>query len=255
MTMSNDARSKTRRTAQNEARLGVMIPASDVVVERDFARFLPKHISFHVARLMQNIDVAAASANSLDGMIDYVPEAARALIPAETDLVLFCCTSASFYRGSRWNKELDEYVSRLTSRPAITTSTALLRALDALKAKRFYLVTPYPDHVNKNECDFFQANGAEVCGVHTFDCALSREIGDVTPDQILAGVVEKKNQAATADCVVISCTGLRSFEIAEKAEQLIGIPVITSNMASLWVGLDYFGVENADLPQNALFSA
>jgi len=253
--MNTDHTLKSDLKAQDEVRIGVMIPASDVVVERDFARYLPRHMSFHVARLMQHLDAPAAGTKNLDGMIDYIPEAARSLLPAETNLVLFCCTSASFYRGPRWNKELDEQISQLTGRPAVTTSTALLRALGALKAKKFYLVTPYPDHVNKNECDFFHANGVEVSGVHTFNCRFSRDIGDVAPARILTEVIEKKAEAAAADCVLISCTGLRSFEIAEEAEHALGMPVITSNMASLWVGLSHFGARGAGNPSNALFDA
>jgi maleate isomerase len=241
--------------AKEEVRIGVMIPASDVVVERDFARYLPRHMSFHVARLMQTLDAPAASTKNLDGMIDYLPEAARSLLPAETNLVLFCCTSASFYRGPQWNRELDAQVSKLTGQPAVTTSTALLRALAALKAKRFYLVTPYPDHVNKTECDFFHANGVEVSGVHTFNCRLSRDIGDVAPARILAEITEKRREAAAADCVLISCTGLRAFEIAEEAERCMGMPVVTSNMASLWVGLEHFGAKGAGMPRNALFES
>jgi maleate isomerase len=253
--MTKDHALESSDDAPAEPRVGVMIPASDVVVERDFARYLPRHISFHVARLMQALDAPAAGTKNLDGMIDYLPEAARSLLPAETNLVLFCCTSASFYRGPRWNKELDEQVSKLTGRPAVTTSTALLRALAALKAKKFYLVTPYPEHVNKSECDFFHANGVEITGVHTFNCRLSKDIGEISPPRILGEVIEKKKEAAAADCVLISCTGLRSFEIAEEAERSIGKPVITSNMASLWVGLDHFGTKGAGVPRNALFEA
>ena len=137
----------------------------------------------------------------------------------------------------------------------MTTSTALLRALVALNAKKFYLVTPYPEQVNKNECDFFHANGVEISGVHTFNCRLSRDIGDISPSRILGELIEKKKAAAAADCVLISCTGLRSFEIAEEAERSIGKPIITSNMASLWVGLNHFGTKGTGMPRNALFEA
>lgn len=248
---------RTRDGARDpsEIRLGVMIPASDAVVERDFAYYLPRSVSFHVARLMQTLDAAAAGTKNLDGMIDYVPEASKALIPVEPDMILFCCTSASFYRGPDWSHELDRKITELTGAPTITTSTALLLALKALKAKSFYLVTPYPDHVNQNERHFFEANGAKVTGVHTFNCTYSRQIGDVTPDRILAGLIEKRKEASVADCVVISCTGFRSLEIAEAAEQAIGMPVLTSNMASLWVGLNSFNMKSPNQPRNALFSA
>jgi maleate isomerase len=237
-----------------EFRVGIMIPASDAVVERDLKRFLPERISFHVARLMQDFDAPAGGTANLDGMIDYVPEAARALIPVEPDLVLFCCTSASFYRGPSWNRELDAQVGKLTWRLAISTSTALLQALQALKAETIFLVTPYPDRLNENESRFFSVNGVRVSGVHTFNCTYSREIADVTPDRILSALAKNRSLASAADCTLISCTGLRSLEIAEEAEHAIGRPVITSNMASLWAALEHFGVSSPGLPSNALFT-
>ena len=40
-----------------------------------------------------------------------------------------------------------------------------------------------------------------------------------------------------ADAVFISCTNFRTFEIIESLEQDLGIPVVTSNQASLWLAL------------------
>jgi maleate isomerase len=46
-----------------------------------------------------------------------------------------------------------------------------------------------------------------------------------------------------ADCVFISCTNLRTFGVLQNLEEEIGIPVVSSNSATLWdmvrrVGLD-----------------
>ena len=40
-----------------------------------------------------------------------------------------------------------------------------------------------------------------------------------------------------ADAIFISCTNLRTFEIIEGLEEDLGVPVVTSNQASLWLAL------------------
>jgi maleate cis-trans isomerase len=72
----------------------------------------------------------------------------------------------------------------------------LLRALAALKAKSFFMVTPYTDHVKQNVCGFFQANGKKVTSVHTFNCTYSQEIGDFSPTRIPCEIAAKKKEAA-----------------------------------------------------------
>jgi maleate cis-trans isomerase len=239
--------------ARRDPRIGVLITASDAVVERDFARFLPRTASFHVARLMQPVDVQPGTIANMDGVIAYVPEALRALKVVEPDLLLFCCTSASFYRGPNWNRELDAQIAREMQRPAITTSTALLDGLHALHARRVLMVTPYPEHTNDKERAFLQAHGIDVVAVRAFDCPFSREIADIEPERILAEVVAFRAAAAQADAILISCTGLRSLEIAEEAERATGLPVVTSNMVTLWAALDHFRLGGETVPKTALF--
>jgi maleate isomerase len=238
---------------RRDPRIGVMITASDAVVERDLSRFLPRTMSFHIARLMQSVDVQPGTLSNMDGIIDYIPEAASALRVVEPNLVLFCCTSASFYRGPNWNVELDSRISKETGTPAISTSTALLRALRALRVKRLLLVSPYPADTNQTECSFLQAHGFSVVGIHAFNCKFSREIADVSPERIFNESSEYTGRVPEADCLFISCTGLRGLEIAERLEERIRLPVITSNMVSLWAALDHFGYAGNGLPSNKLF--
>jgi maleate isomerase len=243
----------SQSSASKDPRIGVLITASDAVVERDFARFLPRDMSFHVARLMQPVDVQPGTLSNMDGVIAHVPEALRALRVVEPDIVLFCCTSASFYRGPRWNVELDEQIARDIGRPAISTSTALLKALDTVMAKRLLLVSPYPDHTNKTEAEFLESHGFTIVGTRAFDCTYSREIAEIQPARILSEIVDVHSAVPQADAVLVSCTGLRSLEVAEEAERRTGVPVVTSNMASLWMALRHFGRTGDAVFKNTLF--
>jgi maleate cis-trans isomerase len=43
------------------------------------------------------------------------------------------------------------------------------------------------------------------------------------------------------------------LEIAEEAERATGLPVLTSNMASLWAALDHLKKSGPSVPKTALF--
>ncbi|HBN48860.1 MAG TPA: Asp/Glu racemase, partial [Thalassospira sp.] len=58
----------------------------------------------------------------------------------------------------------------------------------------------------------------------------------IPPDALLAAALQANSP--DADAVFISCTAIRSAEIAERAEKLLGKPVITSNQAMIWHALN-----------------
>ena len=143
-------------------RIGVLMPSLDPVVEHDFQRFLPAAASFHVARLDQPATARPASDESLTRMCDQAPERARPLADLGAELILFCCTSASFFRGFGWDRELAGRIEAATGVPALTTSSAVAEAFAALGVRRAFMVTPYPRSINEREQAFFNAHGVEI---------------------------------------------------------------------------------------------
>jgi len=58
------------------------------------------------------------------------------------------------------------------------------------------------------------------------------DIGTVPPEEIRRFVVTATQSAdPVPDCVFVSCTTFRAFEVAEDLERELGIPVVTSNRA------------------------
>ena len=56
------------------------------------------------------------------------------------------------------------------------------------------------------------------------------EIGAVEPGTIKEFIIDGDGKTQPAlDCVFISCTTFRAMEIAEEVENVLGIPVVTSN--------------------------
>jgi maleate isomerase len=234
-------------------RLAVLVPASDPVVEADLHAFLPKGISFHVGRLPQAPAAKTAAFESLTGMVEAAPAVARTMTQVDPEMILFCCTSASFFKGHGWDREIIRRLEEAAGVPATTTSTAVAEALAAVGAKRLFMVTPYRDEINRIEVRFFKDHGFEVARSTTFDCAESRLIDKIQPQAIIDRVLEHRAEVDACDTLFISCTALRSMETVETLEAKLGKPVVTSNASTLWAAMKRLGVDASRVPAGRLF--
>jgi maleate isomerase len=186
-------------------------------------------------------------------MIDDLDNAARSVALPGPKLIVFSCTSGSFFKGKGWDLELAGRMEAAAGIPALTTSTAAREAFAALGAKTLFMVTPYPDSVNATEVRFFKDNGLDIVDHITFNCAASRDIGAITPERIKETVLGRRADIGKCDALFISCTALRAIDAVEALEAELGLPVVTSNSATIWAALRRLGVDTASVPAGRLF--
>ena len=235
------------------ARLGVLVPSLDPVVEHDFQRFLPDSASFHVARLDQPTTSTPGNDTSLTRMCDQAPRRARPLADLGAELIVFCCTSASFFRGFGWDRELAGRIEEAVGVPALTTSSAVAETFAALGVRRAFMVTPYMRSINERERAFFNAHGVEIPAFTSFECELSHDIDKVTPGAIVERVLAHRTAIGDCDGVFVSCTALRAMETVERLEALLDKPVITSNASALWAALRRLKIDESAVPCGRLY--
>ena len=234
-------------------RLGVLVGESDQVVEYDLQRFLPPGVSFHVARLDQPKGSKVADPASLAIMAGSAPATALKVLPADPEFFLFACTSASFFKGPGWDRAVARSISDATGVPATTTATLVAEAFAALSVARIFMVTPYPDQANESEIAFLASAGITVEGLWSFGCRYSAEVPVIPPEEIKASILEQAAAIRACDGLLISCTMLRAVEITEDLEAALGVPIVTSNSASLWGSLRALGVPYDSVSAGRLF--
>jgi len=121
------------------ARVGLIIPSSNRMVEQEMARFFPPGVALHVARLR----MTGPHHVPLAQLLPRVEEATRTLVDAACDVVAFHCTATSMEEGMDGEERVLAAVTRAGAPRATTTATAIRRAFAALGARRIVLVTPY----------------------------------------------------------------------------------------------------------------
>jgi maleate isomerase len=234
-------------------RLGLLVPATDMVSEVDFHNHLPSSVVFYTARLHQPKDSGIGTAANYQGLVDSAPDAANSVALANPELLVYSCTSGSFFKGPNWHRELSDMLEKASGIPTITTSTAVITALAALGARTVFLASPYPDSVNRAEADFLKSHGFQITAMLNFGCTKSQEIYHISPDDIVKAVLARRGEIKRNDVLFLTCTGLRAVDAVETLERELDLPVITSNSCALWLSMTRLDVDTTKTRAGRLF--
>jgi maleate isomerase len=218
------------------ARIGLIIPSSNRMVEAEMVRHLPPDVVAHVMRLR----MTGAHRVTLDVLMPQVEAAAGLLLDARCDVVVFHCTANSTSEGTGGETKLLDALRRAGAPQATTTATAIRGALAALGARRIVLLTPYSAHVTGEEADYLHAAGYDVVSARGFALKGSDEYC-ATPPQFWR---DRTVAAARpdADAYLLSCANISTFPVIEDIEQQLQRPVVTSNQAVIWHALALLGL-------------
>lgn len=215
----------------NRARIGLLVPSVNTVVEPEFNSALPDGYSVHAAR-MRNSEANVEDARA---MLAHAERAADELGSAHVKVIAFACTASSFVDGPDGEIELRRLIEGASGAIAITTSAAVRDALQYVGARQISMVTPYLAELNDLELRFLRAAGITVLSEAGMGVEEAFAIAAVAPEQTVQ--VALKTLDPRAEALFLSCTNLRTFEIIEDLERRAGIPVISSNTATLWASL------------------
>lgn len=222
------------------AKIGVIVPSTNVCTEAEWAKVLPEGISMHVARALLT---GATSQESYDRMAGSAETAAAELGTAEIDLVSFVCTSGSFMVDP---VQLNGKLSALAEASSTTTADAVLAAFSTLDISRVALATPYIDLVNNVEIEFLRRNGIDVVASSGLQLGTTREerrlINRVPPEVVYRMALSIDRPEAQA--IFLSCTALPTLSMIDRIEQRLGKPVIASNPTTLWHCLRTLGIKD-----------
>lgn len=220
---------------------GLLVPATNRIMEQDFMRWLPPGARLNVNRLNAPKVRPDDMLENLAAITTGVDEAARLLDLAEPGVIGFGCTSGSFLHGAGWDEEIRERVARATrGARVVVTARAAVDALRALGAGRIAVATPYPESVNARLRAYLAHFGFEIAAFHAVD-GWKDGIFRLAPQ--VAIDLAQQCAAANPDAIFVSCTNFRAGEAIEAIEQATGVPVVTANQATFWACARLLGAQ------------
>lgn len=232
-------------------RFGVLAPPGNTAMELELPSLLPAGVTSNHNRLSR--PGAVMSSESLTKMAESVDRAAFDLAQAYPEIILYGCTSGSFLMGRGNERSAAQKIFDVTGIPSLTTSTAVLSALEASGIGKLFLITPYPDDINEHEVGFLNHYGIQVAGTDSFRCPTSEAIRQVSSAQVAALALGHAQAIRNSDGLFLSCTNLLTMDQIAFLEGELGKPVISSNQASLWAILQHMGIDTASIPAGSLF--
>ena len=223
---------------QNVTRVGLLVPASNAVMEVEYYRSLPVDITVHTShihRAQQNL-----SREALTEMADNARETALSLVALEPALIVYGHTASSYLGGPAGDADIEQRVGAATGVPVMTAAGAVVRCLKSIGARRVWVAAPYPKATTQTAADFLTAHGFEVRPFECLGINNSPELKRVEP-QTTYDLCLRAAAHGDADALFMSGTGVRTRAVVGPLEQALGKPVITANLAALWGTLDRLG--------------
>jgi maleate isomerase len=223
-------------------RIGVLVPPGNPTVEPEMYRMAPAGVSIHFARFDPGDDMrepggAEGMEERTRAMLTGLAAPARAIAAVKPAVVVLAHTGVSYVNGFGNEQALIDRLAKLAGATAVTAARSIQRALEHLGVKKLALGTPYSEAMSALGKAYWQAAGFEVAGYHRLE-----DVGNIYAEsEERAYRLARQADAADAEAVLVSGTGLPTVGMLERLEQDLGKPAITSMQASLWQALRLAG--------------
>ena len=245
----NSKKIKPKFIKKNNPRVGLIVLATDVMIEKDFLKvFNGVHADLFVNRITNYNPVTA---DNLKKMVNKITSVTENILPGEKiDCVVYGCTSGTIVSGY---DNIKKKINIAKPDASVTApSTAALNALKKKNISKLSIVTPYIRSVNDDVVNFFKNNNFEITSNTYFDIESDVDIGKVDQDQLFE--ILSKIDHKDAEALFVSCTSLPVLNIIEKLEKKLSMTVLSSNQALIWETLENINKNNSIKGYGSLFS-
>ncbi|HEX7323368.1 MAG TPA: Asp/Glu/hydantoin racemase [Mycobacterium sp.] len=217
--------------------IGVIAPF-DLALERELWRWVPAEVTLHLARTPYEPVPVSRTMAELVSNTQHLEAATRDVLHVEPEVVAYLCASGSFVKGVAYEKTLVAAIEAAGAKAAVTTSGALAEAIRALGISRMCIMTPYDEELTDLLRVFLTQLGVTV--LHSDYLGLGGGIWKVNYRTVAERIVAADE--AEAQAIFVSCTNLRTYDIIDPLERMLGKPILTANQLTMWACLGRMGL-------------
>lgn len=216
--------------------IGMVCPF-DMALDRELWRWMPEDVSLFFTRTpFLDEPVSLELAEDVSDDADILA-AAKNLSIVRPGVMAYVCTSGSFVNGVAGARHISKVMESAGAGQGVSTSEALLEAMDHLGASRVVVITPYVAELTLRLGDFLEEAGHSVAS--QAGLGLEGGIWEV-PYQTTCELIRAAD-VPDADVIFISCTNLPTYDIIAPLEVELGKPVLSANQVTAWASLRRVG--------------
>ena len=218
--------------------------STNAVTENEAYKMAPEGVSLHYTRIAYK----GVGDEADDVSLRKELEAAVGLLAGSAytlgvDVVGLMHGSASADPNVGFDQTLNERMTKVAKVPSITQSSAVVRALHKLNAKRISIGIPLNQMSTLLRMKaFFEANGFEVRKHASLGIADHHLVCSRPPETAYKFI--KSLDSDDVDAIVMNNANLRTLEVIEPLERDLGKPVITGNQALMWACIRALGIKD-----------
>jgi len=180
--------------------------------------------------------------DTVEGLIDLMRPTLDLALACEPDRIVLAYTPEYMAGGITASQRLRAFIEETTGLPATTASDGVVAALDALRARRLGLVTPYLPEANRNLEAYFSGHGFSIVNIAGFGTARERRgstsrVPESAVRDAFARVDSPEVEVLLQVGTALVCAGF----VADLETQL-GKPVVAVNTATYWLALREHGI-------------
>jgi len=225
------------------AKVGLLVPSPNWVVETWFNNVAPQGVAFHASRM----SLGEITPEAVDDMVKEGLRAVREVASARVDLIAECCTVSTLIKGPEFEERMiREFEEAAGGIPVTTATHSIIKAFETLNMKRIAIAHPYPEAFDEWEIKYFTECGIDVLGSKGMGIVDVPGLAAPSPEEIYR--FARQAWISEADGLFISCLNFRAQAAIQALESDLMKPVVTSAQATLWNILRTVGVNEA-LPE------
>ena len=235
----------------SDSRIGMIVPSSNLTMETELPRMLrdreqvfpDERFTFHSSRMrMKHV-----TPEELQRMNAQTERASLELADARPDVVASACLVAIMAQGPGHHCSAEAQISGVLQGegldvPVVSSAGALLRALEAMGAKRIAMVTPYMKPLTRLVADYVEDAGVEVCDALSLEVSDNLAVARLDPADLREHW--RRVDVGDADALVLSaCVQMPSLSAIQPVEDAAGLPVLSAATATVFTILSELGLE------------
>ncbi len=231
---------------QRNVKTLIVVPENNTTMEPEISLLCPALAPIPVARVKR-----PARTLLLDDLPAYAEATLDAIEPfasQQFDLVIYGCTAAGFLGGPAGNARMMERLRERTGATVVSTAGAMIEALQSAGVHSTAVVTPYLAPVNDGLRAYLESSGIAVETLNSFFCKTTKELGEVTEDQVLE--LARRTVTSQSKSLFVACSQLPTLKVVAQLRAQLAIPVWSSIQATAWAGAKALTAQGFPVPFN-----